>query len=313
MTMNRRMIAGQLRIPGSGILISITFLFLVLGLIGKATAETTQHQIQRFKITILSTMLVGDTTGIGEWGFAALVDVDSHRMLVDTGAHPDTVIRNAHDLHVDLLDVQEVILTHYHWDHVGGLLTLRREVVDISHHAGLAPKSRLDHSLEPQIEHIMQIYVTQQYADRPSLRSSFFARMNLSILQNTCLQPAPNQTNQTLISYSVLHEAEHPFVTQAPEEILEVRLQHPLDFPASNLSRKTLSFSASCRFSPAHCSRLLTTIFEVGDKIDGHPEVLRADVELLAHDSNQAIPTYSKEEGHHDPNHHYTSRQQAGR
>jgi hypothetical protein len=45
-------------------------------------------------------MLVGDTTGIGEWGFAALVDVDGHRMLVDTGAHPDTVIRNARDLHL---------------------------------------------------------------------------------------------------------------------------------------------------------------------------------------------------------------------
>jgi len=123
------MIAGQLRIPGSGILISFTLLFLVWGLLDKATAQTTQHQTQRFKITILSTMLVGDTTGIGEWGFAALVDVDGHRMLVDTGAHPDAVIRNAHDLHVHLSDVQDVILTHYHWDHVGGLLTLRRELM----------------------------------------------------------------------------------------------------------------------------------------------------------------------------------------
>ena len=77
---------------------SITLVFLFWGLLDQARAQATQHQIQRFKITILSTMLVGDTTGIGEWGFAALVDVDGHRMLVDTGAHPDTVIRNAHDL-----------------------------------------------------------------------------------------------------------------------------------------------------------------------------------------------------------------------
>jgi 7,8-dihydropterin-6-yl-methyl-4-(beta-D-ribofuranosyl)aminobenzene 5'-phosphate synthase len=107
----------------------ITFLFLVLGLIGKTTAQTTEHQIQRFKITILSTMLVGDIEGIGEWGFAAVVDVDGHRMLVDTGAHPDTVIRNARDLHIGLWDLQEVILTHSHWDHVSGLLTLRRELM----------------------------------------------------------------------------------------------------------------------------------------------------------------------------------------
>jgi 7,8-dihydropterin-6-yl-methyl-4-(beta-D-ribofuranosyl)aminobenzene 5'-phosphate synthase len=123
------MIPGQPRIPESGNLISITLLFLLWGLLGKAPAQTTEHHIQRFKITILSTMLVGDTTGIGEWGFAALVDVDGHRMLVDTGAHPDAVIRNARDLHVDLSDVQEVILTHYHWEHVSGLLTLRRELM----------------------------------------------------------------------------------------------------------------------------------------------------------------------------------------
>jgi len=54
--------------------------------------------------------------------------------------------------------------------------------------------------------------------------------MNFTILKHTCLQPAPNQTDQALISNSVFHEAEHPFVTQAPEEILEVGLQHPLDF-----------------------------------------------------------------------------------
>src|SRR5258707_5968219 len=122
MTMNRRMIASELRVPVSGILIWITLLCVVWGSLDKATAQTAQHQIQRFKITILSTMLVGDTNGIGEWGFAALVDVNGHRMLVDTGAHPDTVIRNARDLHVDLSDVQEVILTHYHCDHVSGLL-----------------------------------------------------------------------------------------------------------------------------------------------------------------------------------------------
>jgi 7,8-dihydropterin-6-yl-methyl-4-(beta-D-ribofuranosyl)aminobenzene 5'-phosphate synthase len=123
----KQMIAGDLRIPRSGIL--ITCLFSFLGFIGNVTAQTTQPKIQAFKITILSTMLVGDTTGIGEWGFAALVEIDGHRMLVDTGAHPDTVLRNAHDLHVDLSGVQEVILTHYHWDHVSGLLMLRRELM----------------------------------------------------------------------------------------------------------------------------------------------------------------------------------------
>jgi 7,8-dihydropterin-6-yl-methyl-4-(beta-D-ribofuranosyl)aminobenzene 5'-phosphate synthase len=123
------MIDGQLRIQRTGILGLITTLVFALGLFGKAESQTPQHQVHAFKITILSTMLVGDTQGIGEWGFAALVNVDGHPFLVDTGAHPDTVIRNAHDLHVDLSNVQEVVLTHNHWDHVSGLIALRRELM----------------------------------------------------------------------------------------------------------------------------------------------------------------------------------------
>ena len=86
-------------------------------------------QIRALKVTLLSTMLVAEPTGFGEWGFSALVDADGHRILVDTGAHPETVLQNAHDLKVDLSDVQEVILTHNHDDHVTGLLTLRREMM----------------------------------------------------------------------------------------------------------------------------------------------------------------------------------------
>jgi len=104
------------------------FLFLCAGLKNAHTQEQ-RSQIHSIKITILSTMLVGDPLGKGEWGFAALVEADRHRVLVDTGAHTDTVLENARDLHIDLSDVEEVVLTHNHWDHVSGLLTLRREMM----------------------------------------------------------------------------------------------------------------------------------------------------------------------------------------
>jgi 7,8-dihydropterin-6-yl-methyl-4-(beta-D-ribofuranosyl)aminobenzene 5'-phosphate synthase len=89
-------------------------------------AQTSTHPVvKNLKITILSTMLADE--GIGEWGFAALVEADGHRVLVDTGARPETVLSNIRELHLDLSDVREVVLTHNHGDHVGGLLTLRRE------------------------------------------------------------------------------------------------------------------------------------------------------------------------------------------
>jgi 7,8-dihydropterin-6-yl-methyl-4-(beta-D-ribofuranosyl)aminobenzene 5'-phosphate synthase len=80
------------------------------------------------RITILSTMLA-DTEGVGEWGFAALVEADGHRLLFDTGARPDTVLVNARELGVDLSDVTEAVLSHHHRDHTGGLLPLRRSLM----------------------------------------------------------------------------------------------------------------------------------------------------------------------------------------
>ncbi|HSD28196.1 MAG TPA: MBL fold metallo-hydrolase, partial [Vicinamibacteria bacterium] len=78
------------------------------------------------KITVLSTMLAEE--GLGEWGFAALVDADGRRILFDTGARPSTVLENAKELGLDLSGIEEVILSHNHGDHTGGLLTLRREL-----------------------------------------------------------------------------------------------------------------------------------------------------------------------------------------
>lgn len=79
------------------------------------------------KVTVLSTMLSDD--GVGEWGYAALVEVDGRRILFDTGARPDTVLRNAQLLRIDLSTVEDVVLSHNHGDHTGGLLTLRRAVM----------------------------------------------------------------------------------------------------------------------------------------------------------------------------------------
>ena len=89
--------------------------------------EAPRTQVKTLKVTVLSTMLAD--AGFGEWGFAALVEAGGHRVLVDTGSHPDTVLRNVQELHVDLSDVKEVVLTHHHWDHVRGLMTLRREMM----------------------------------------------------------------------------------------------------------------------------------------------------------------------------------------
>jgi 7,8-dihydropterin-6-yl-methyl-4-(beta-D-ribofuranosyl)aminobenzene 5'-phosphate synthase len=81
------------------------------------------------KVTVLSTMLAGNRGGgIGEWGFAALLEVDGQRLLIDTGERPETVVKNASELGIDLSGVSDLVLTHNHSDHTSGLLSLRREL-----------------------------------------------------------------------------------------------------------------------------------------------------------------------------------------
>jgi 7,8-dihydropterin-6-yl-methyl-4-(beta-D-ribofuranosyl)aminobenzene 5'-phosphate synthase len=82
-------------------------------------AETTKADI-----TILSTM-VANYLGEGEWGFAALIETPDESILFDTGFKARTVLNNARHLEVDLSSTEIVVLTHFHTDHTGGLLTLR--------------------------------------------------------------------------------------------------------------------------------------------------------------------------------------------
>lgn len=84
-------------------------------------------QVKALKVTVLSTMLAD--RGLGEWGYSALVEVDGRKFLFDTGANPDVVLKNAVSLKIDLSEVEDVVISHNHDDHTGGLITLRRELM----------------------------------------------------------------------------------------------------------------------------------------------------------------------------------------
>lgn len=103
--------------------VALTFL---AGLLPHSTAQKPKT-VQSFRVKVLSTMLTGGNAGIGEWGFAALIEVDGQQILFDTGARPETVLQNVREMNIDLANVKDVILSHNHGDHTTGLLTLRRE------------------------------------------------------------------------------------------------------------------------------------------------------------------------------------------
>ena len=112
---------------GSRVFYLAIVVVLSTGAVGGPTApHRSGYRVKSPKVTTLSTMLADH--GMGEWGFAALVEVDGRRILFDTGMRPETVLQNARELGIDLSGVTDVILSHHHGDHTGGLVTLRREL-----------------------------------------------------------------------------------------------------------------------------------------------------------------------------------------
>lgn len=69
--------------------------------------------------------LVEDTAGKNsceyEHGLSFYIETKKHKLLVDSGS-TDMFIRNARRLHVDLKQVDTLILSHGHYDHSGGIL-----------------------------------------------------------------------------------------------------------------------------------------------------------------------------------------------
>lgn len=107
--------------------LAVTLSLLAILHASETGAAEEKPPVRAARVLVLSTMLADD--GIGEWGFSALVEVDGHQILFDTGTHPDTVLRNAAELGVDLAKVTDVVLSHNHDDHTGGLVHLRQELM----------------------------------------------------------------------------------------------------------------------------------------------------------------------------------------
>lgn len=148
-------------------LLKLSAVLLLLVVLGLPHSHAATARAAAVKVTILSTMLA-DGPELGEWGFAALVEVDGHRILFDTGMHPDVVLKNARSLGIDLSTVPDVILSHNHSDHVGGLMTLR-DSVRTKNPAALATAHVAEgifyprHSLSGGIEDNPMISIREQF------------------------------------------------------------------------------------------------------------------------------------------------------
>ena len=101
-------------------MIKIFLKFLIFFILSFNTLKASEYEI-----TVLATN-IANFGGIGEWSFSALLESDEETLIFDTGFDENTVLHNATLLNKDLSKVEKVILSHFHGDHTGGLIKLRK-------------------------------------------------------------------------------------------------------------------------------------------------------------------------------------------
>jgi 7,8-dihydropterin-6-yl-methyl-4-(beta-D-ribofuranosyl)aminobenzene 5'-phosphate synthase len=56
-----------------------------------------------------------------DWGFSCLIEVYERKILFDTGADGTILLSNMGKLGIEPAGIEEVFISHEHWDHIGGL------------------------------------------------------------------------------------------------------------------------------------------------------------------------------------------------
>ena len=91
------------------------------------------------------------------------------------------------------------------------------DVVCITHHDNVAVRPLLTPRLDPQVEHVMKIYVGQQRRSTAALGRPFFRACSSPILQHARVEPFLDQSHDAPVRNPVLDELHQPFVRKRIE------------------------------------------------------------------------------------------------
>ncbi|MGQ9779718.1 MAG: MBL fold metallo-hydrolase [Bacillota bacterium] len=91
------------------------------------------------RISILVDDMVGGRNCWAEHGLALLVETPSYKVLFDTGQSGTVLLHNTAEIGINLEDLDAVVLSHGHYDHVNGLpaLLARTGPLDVYAHPGV--------------------------------------------------------------------------------------------------------------------------------------------------------------------------------
>jgi len=91
------------------------------GDVREAPRSSLSLEEQSGTLTILYDNNPYDERCMTDWGFSCLIELEDATILFDTGGDPGVLAHNMDALGVDVAEIDYVVLSHRHGDHVGGI------------------------------------------------------------------------------------------------------------------------------------------------------------------------------------------------
>jgi 7,8-dihydropterin-6-yl-methyl-4-(beta-D-ribofuranosyl)aminobenzene 5'-phosphate synthase len=187
-------------------------------------------QINQLIITILIDNTAGKQGTVGEKGFSALAEIeyeggDTRKILFDTGATGTNLLNNLKVLNKDLQDLDCIVFSHGHWDHVWGIKEILPlvgpEVFLFCHPAALDKKWRLDEEGGTEIISLHQVISPERLFELIPIRTSPEPEEIFPGVFSTGAIPRQNPHEVLSKGLSRIHidGAAGPEVDQIPEDL----------------------------------------------------------------------------------------------
>jgi 7,8-dihydropterin-6-yl-methyl-4-(beta-D-ribofuranosyl)aminobenzene 5'-phosphate synthase len=100
-----------------------------------------------FRLTVIYDN-VANQDFAGSWGFAVIVEADRELLLFDTGWDVTLLLKHMERLNINPKYIKRVVLSHQHWDHIGGL----PEIIQVNPRLKVYVPASFSKNLKTEIE-----------------------------------------------------------------------------------------------------------------------------------------------------------------
>ena len=97
--------------------------FVCFGCVIRGYASQKQMDSDSIKITILYDNYLHTEGTKTDWGFSCLIEGTEKTILFDAGTRSDILMHNIKKLDIDINKIEQIVISHDHGDHYGGLLS----------------------------------------------------------------------------------------------------------------------------------------------------------------------------------------------